>query len=107
MPGAMHDRKAFTECGWEDLMSNISVIADPGYQGTDAITPMKKPKGGELSVGNKENNRKISSIRSAVERCIAHVKNWKILATGYRGRLAELPNVIRIITSLEFYRLGW
>jgi hypothetical protein len=21
-----------------------------------------------------------------VERCIAHLKNWKILATGYRGR---------------------
>jgi DDE superfamily endonuclease len=68
---------------------------------------MKKPRGGELSVGNKENNRKISSIRSAVKRRIAHNKNWKILATGYRGRFAELPNVIRIITSLEFYRLGW
>jgi len=42
-----------------------------------------------------------------VERCIARLKNWKILATGYRGRLAELPNVIRIITKLEFYRLDW
>ncbi|RJQ83998.1 hypothetical protein D5S19_18580 [Amycolatopsis panacis] len=45
----------------------------------------------------------ISSIRSAVERCIAHVENWKMLATGYRGRLSELPKVTRIITSLEFY----
>jgi hypothetical protein len=36
-----------------------------------------------------------------------HVKNWKILATGYRGRLAELPDIIRIIAALEFYRLGW
>lgn len=107
LPGAMHDRKAFAECGWENLMAHIPVIADPGYQGTDAITPRKKPRGGELSVGDKENNRKISSIRSAVERCIAHVKNWKILATGYRGRLVELPNIIRIIASLEFYRLGW
>jgi DDE superfamily endonuclease/Helix-turn-helix of DDE superfamily endonuclease len=107
MPGAMHDRKAFAECGWEDLMADVSVIADPGYQGTDAITPMKKPRGGELSVGNKENNRMISSIRSAVERCIAHLKNWKMLATGYRGRLAELPATLRVITALEFYRLGW
>jgi hypothetical protein len=40
-------------------------------------------------------------------RAIAHLKNWKILSTGYRVRLAELPNVIRIITALEFYRLGW
>ncbi len=105
--GSVHDRKAFTECGWEDALADVPVIADPAYQGTFAITPRKKPRGGELSVGDKTNNKTISSIRSAVERCIAHVKNWKILATGYRGRLDELPNVIRIITSLEFYRLGW
>jgi hypothetical protein len=23
------------------------------------------------------------------------------------GRLVELPSIIRIVTSLEFYRLGW
>lgn len=107
LPGSIHDRKAFTECGWETAMRNTPVIADPGYQGTYAITPRKKPRGGELSNGDKADNKTISSIRSAVERCIAHLKNWKILATGYRGRLAELSNVIRIITALEFYRLGW
>lgn len=107
LPGSMHDRKAFAECGWEDILVNTPTIADPAYQGTHAITPRKKPRGGELSVGDKENNRAISSLRSAVERCISHVKNWKILATGYRGRLAELPNIIRIVSALEFYRLGW
>lgn len=107
LPGSMHDRKAFAQCGWENLLAQTPVIADPAYQGTRAITPRKKPKGGELSPGDKANNRFISSRRSAVERCIAHSKNWKILATGYRGRLDELPTVIRIVTSLEFYRLGW
>jgi hypothetical protein len=29
------------------------------------------------------------------------------MSTGYRGRLSELPTIIRIITALEFYRLGW
>lgn len=107
LPGSMHDRKAFTESGWEELWADTPVIADPAYQGTHAITPRKKPRGGELSTGDKANNTTISSLRSAVERCIAHVKNWKILATGYRGRLSELPNIIRIIAALEFYRLGW
>lgn len=107
LPGSMHDRKAFAMCGWEDLLVKASVIGDPAYQGTQVITPRKKPKGGELSVRDKANNKSISSVRSAAERCIAHVKNWKVLATGYRGRLCELPHVIRIITSLEFYRLGW
>jgi hypothetical protein len=105
--GSMHDRKAFAESGWENLLADVPIIADPAYQGTQAITPRKKPKGGELSDGDKENNKAISSIRSTVERCISHVKNWKILSSGYRGRLAELPGIIRIITSLESYRLGW
>lgn len=107
MKGSMHDRRAFTECGWEEQLTNTPIIADPAYQGTRAVTPRKKPPGGELSSGDKASNTGISRVRSAVERCIAHLKNWKILATGYRGRLAELPGIIRIITSLEFYRLGW
>ena len=74
---------------------------------TQAITPRTKPHGGELSTSDKANNKTISSIRSAVERGNAHLKNWKILATGYRCRLTELPTIIRIITSLECYRLGW
>jgi len=106
-PGAMHDRKAFAECGWEDILADTPIIADLAYQGTSATTPRRKPRGGELSQGDKANNKTISSLRSAVERCISHVKNWKILATGYRGRLSELPAIIRIITALEFYRLGW
>jgi len=38
--------------------------------------PHWKPRGGELSVGNKANNKMVSSLRSAVERCIAHLKGW-------------------------------
>lgn len=105
--GSMHDRRALTETGWEKFLADVCALGDPGYQGTSLITPTKKPRGGELSENEKEANRKISGIRSAVERAIAHLKNWKILATGYRGRLAELPNVLRIITRLEFHRLGW
>jgi hypothetical protein len=106
-PGAVHDRKAFADCGWENALKNTPTIADAAYQGTHAITPRKKPRGGELSQGDKANNKTISALRSAVERCIAHLKHWKIIATGYRGRLSELPTIIRIITALEFYRLGW
>jgi hypothetical protein len=103
----MHDRRAFAECGWEDAFTDVAVIADLAYQGTQAIAPRKKPRGGELSVGDKAGNKMISAVRSAVERCIAHLKSWKILATGYCGRLRELLNVIRIIVAIEFYRLEW
>lgn len=105
--GSIHDRTAWAETGWEEHLADHDVLGDLGYLGTAVITPRRKPRGGELSVNDKASNQEISALRSAVERAIGHLKNWKILATGYRGRLAELPVVIRIIAALEFYRLGW
>jgi hypothetical protein len=49
----------------------------------------------------------LSGIRSAVERCIPHLKNWKILATGYRRPLRKLAICLAVAAALEFYRLNW
>jgi hypothetical protein len=107
-PGRTNDRKALTLTGWEDQLTDTVLLGDLGYRGTHVIMPARRAHGGgEHSEGDKASNREISAIRSAVERAIAHLKHWKILATGYRGRLTELPTVIRIITALEFYRQGW
>jgi len=107
MPGTRHGRRAITECGWETILDNHTWIADPAYQGTTAITLKKRTKNRQLTNHEKVANKSISARRSAVERCIGHLKSWKILASGYRGILAELPNVIRIVCRLEFFRLGW
>jgi hypothetical protein len=48
--------------------------------------------------------RAVASFRAPVERAIGPLKQW-ILMTGPRGRLAELPMVIRTIVKLECYRL--
>lgn len=106
VPGCRHDRRALTETGWEQALQNVEWIADPAYQGTTAHTPVKKRRGANLSKQEKDLNRQISSIRSAIERCIAHLKNWKVLAHGYRGPLTKLPAVITLITKLEHYRLS-
>lgn len=105
--GRRHDRWALTETGWEEDLDGHCWIADPAYVGTTAITPTKRSRGHDLTDNRKDVNAAVSAMRSAVERAIAHLKNWKILATGYRGPYAELPNIIRIVTRLEFYRLGW
>jgi hypothetical protein len=43
-------------------------------------------------------------IRAAVERAIAHIKNWKILKLGYRRAMSDFRDVLRTVTLLEIYR---
>ena len=105
--GARHDSAALDLVGWTDVLQDVEWIADTGYIAHSATTPIKKTRGAERTEFEKIWNASVASIRAAVERTISHLKNWKILATGYRGPLAELPHVIRIVTNLELYRLGW
>ena len=88
-------------------MDDNLVIADMGYCGEPVLTPVKKPPKGELSPAQVDANKHLSGIRSAVERCIAHLKNWKILATGYRRPLRKLAICLAAVAALEFYRLNW
>jgi transposase len=67
------------------------VRGDSGYQGIahlhgNSETPKKKPKGGELTDGEKAQNRRISRERMPVENVAAKVKVFKILANRYRNR---------------------
>ena len=98
----------YAQSGVAERYPQAEKYGDLGYQGTPVIRPRRKRPG--HTTHTPENtvwNTGISQLRWAVEHAIAHLKNWKILATGYRGRLTELPNIIRIITTLEYYRLGW
>lgn len=105
--GARHDVKALELCGWKHALACADWIADTGYIGTNALTPVKKNPGCERTEDDKTFNHVIAGVRSVVERCIAHWKNWKILKTGYRRQLKRLPDTIHLITRLELYRLGW
>lgn len=106
--GRTHDSNAYTLTGLDALLADNEVIGDLGYQGTPAIRPRRKRPGHKKHTpADKTWNTSVSRIRWAVEHAIAHLKDWKILATGYRARLTELPTLIRIVTTLEYYRLGW
>jgi hypothetical protein len=106
--GRTHDKTAYTLTGLNLLLADNQVVADLGYQGTPTIRPRRKRPGHKKHTpADKIWNTSVSRIRWAVEHAIAHLKDWKILATGYRARLTELPTLIRIVTCLEYYRLGW
>ncbi|MFE9139646.1 hypothetical protein [Streptomyces sp. NPDC007355] len=50
--------------------------------------------------------RSVNTLRAAVERAIAHLKDWKIFATRYRGPLTHFALVAKTVTALAFYKKG-
>jgi DDE superfamily endonuclease len=80
------------------------MIGDGGYQGTAPITPHKKPPAGELTAKQKAYNYSLNRLRAAVERAISHLKNWKILKTGYHRIMTDFPDILRTVTALEIFR---
>lgn len=111
VPGGRHDSEALTESGIADRWAGHlrpggpGMLADLGYLGTSAIIGTRKPPRGELTDVQRACNKQINSARACVERAIAHLTNWKILDTGWRGRLSEFPEVLRTVTGLEIYRI--
>jgi len=97
VPGTRHDGAAFWLSGiaerWHDYYQpgGMGMTGDRGYIGCGIITPERKPPGGGLSDYQKAYNRSVNQIRAAVERAIAHLKNWKILKTGYHRIMHDFP----------------
>ncbi len=110
-PGSMHDAKAWRVSGLADHFAGRlhadggpGGFADTADTGTGLCIPRGKPKGDELTESARDYNRIIASHRASVERVIAHLKNWRLLATGYRGLLDRFPTFLDAITKLEIYR---
>lgn len=109
--GSVHDARAWFDLGLHERLAGRLVLTDCGYLGCgDASvgcvvwTPTRKPPNQELSWAQKVANYAHNSVRAAVERVIAHLKQWKVLSGGYRGPLSRVGNVIRAVVALEKLR---
>ncbi|MFI1301604.1 transposase family protein [Streptomyces noursei] len=107
VPGSRHDIHAWRQSHFPEAFAERQSIADLGYIGSGLLTPRRKPPGQERSAGDKVANRSVNTLRATVERAIAHLKNWKILATRYRGPLTRFTLVAKAVTALAFYKKGW
>ena len=108
LSGNTHDKTAFEETPVAEIVSNSGGgIGDKGYQGTDLATPRKKPKGGELSKRDKENNAAVSALRAPIERVVAHFKNWTILHTDYRRPYSTYRETYDAARGLFFFSINW
>jgi transposase len=106
--GHNHDMTALAETGTADIIAAAcSGIGDKGYQGSDFITPFKKPQGAELLDWQKEFNAQVNKLRAPVERAIAHLKSWRILHTDYRRPLRTYVMSYRAAVELYFFKLNF
>lgn len=101
--GPTHDTKAITTSGLLEEIDPSCCIADKGYIGTGVLTPYKKPPNSELTKAHKQANRSLNEIRYVVERTIAHIKSWKILAHDYRRPLHTFKETITATLALYAY----
>ena len=69
--------------------TTATVLADKAYVGfrhdidpAGVLTPWVKPRGGTLSVEDRDANHLLSSLRMPVEHAIGRIKWWRAIATG-------------------------
>ncbi len=108
--GSVHDAKAFKESGlakgYEIHLSGEgpSLIGDLGYLGVVPLTPYRKPEYRELTAAERLFNRQVNRRRWVVEQGIAHLRSWKVLATGYRRPLPKADRTLQTVIKLQMYR---
>jgi hypothetical protein len=83
-------------------LPHISLRQDTGYQGytpvnVTIIQPTKKPRGGELTDAQKEQNKAISKERASVENTVAGLKRLRILKDQIRLKVYALKDQIMYI----------
>ena len=73
--------------------------------GVEIHQPKKKPRGGELTNEEKEQNRLIASIRIVVEHIISGIKRCRIVKEVYRNtKLGYADLVMELACGLHNFR---
>ena len=100
-PGSVHDKKLADEAGHRYPDETV-LVEDLGYQGYDldnisVLIPHKKPKNGELTKQQKQENTTISQVRVPVEHVMAGVKRLNIVKEKIRLRIQNARDQVMLI----------
>jgi len=107
--GKKHDKKICDEENTR-LPEGSDLYRDTGFQGHEIIgvnihQPKKKPRGGELTSEEKEENKLISRVRVIVEHVIAGIKRCRIVKDVFRNTKADYDDdVIELACALHNFR---
>jgi hypothetical protein len=99
--GPMADKRVYEQSEVEKQFPHATFSGDLAYQGVEkACVPHKKPRGGELTPLQKEENRAFSSRRVRVEHCIRRVKAFRIVRDEYRLATGLFSRTCRCVAGL-------
>lgn len=108
--GSVHDKRvaddypyALPEGSW--LLQDLGFLAfSPA--GVDTLTPLKRPKGGQLTAEQKAYNQQLASLRIRIEHVNSSVKRCRIVKEICRLRLVGARDaVMEIACSLHNFRI--
>ncbi|MGI9174266.1 MAG: transposase family protein [Rhodothermales bacterium] len=81
----------------------------PAYQaqGARVVRPHKKPRGGELTSEQKQENQEKARERVVVEHALSGVKLWRVVKEVFRSWLHQMRDrVMYLACGLHNFRLG-
>lgn len=109
--GPTNDKTLYLKSGVEKTFPNAKKQGDLGYQGApNVLVPHKKKNArktkNELTDEQKEENRKLASVRVHAEHGIRRIKAWKIMRQDYRLATGLFSTVAHATVGLvQFSRM--
>ena len=100
-PGSVHDKRLADEAG-HCYPDETVLVEDLGYQGYDldnisVLIPHKKPKNGELTKQQRQENTDLSRIRVPVEHVMAGIERLNIVKEKIRLRIQDARDQVMLI----------
>lgn len=104
LEGRKSDLKVFKETDVK-IHPKVKVKGDLGYQGIDKIhanskVPHKKPKNGELTKKQKNQNKRFRKKRVRIEHVNRKCKCFRMVKETFRNRLKNVAQVWLIVCGL-------
>jgi len=102
--GRMHDFDLLKQACLR-ILSTIEKYGDAGYQGlaklfANGFTPIKKPKGRELTADEKAYNRALARLRISIEHVNRRCKIFRSVKETYRGKHRQYQKTWTVVAAL-------
>jgi hypothetical protein len=100
VPGKMHDKKVYDRSRIV-ARRDAKRTGDTAYLGTGLRTPTRKPRGGELTGGQKAGNRSVARRRVVAEHGIGKMKVWRVASERYRNPVGRHTLIMKNVAGLH------